>query len=178
MGISTGIWIQSLGPSVPGGLLFRIHSGDESPTDMVRKPSNLSNMVSPLDGGGPGRDRWCQQVKLTDEVTSEKLKKMGVNEELCRLVSRIYRIFRFFVWNVMNWPDGNDSIIRAVVIAHSALQRWWGRPCPSNLPMILERVYTDVKQLQNIWVVYEYLCTISISRPTMERNHWKIASFI
>ena len=36
----------------PSVLVGSSASGDESPTDMVRKPSNLSNMVSPLDGGG------------------------------------------------------------------------------------------------------------------------------
>ena len=45
------------------GYYFESVSGDESPTDMVRKPSNLSNMVSPLDGGA--RER---QVMSTGQI--------------------------------------------------------------------------------------------------------------
>ena len=45
MGFQWGFPIAS--PSLGGSSV----SGDESPSDMVRKPSNLSNMVSPLDGG-------------------------------------------------------------------------------------------------------------------------------
>lgn len=87
----------------------------------------------------------------------------------------------FFVWNVMNWPHGNDSIIRAVVIAHTCPAKMVGSTMPLKpsygFGTSIHRRKTVTEHMSSIWIfVYHIHIKTNHGKKPLEDSKLDLSS--